>query len=201
MENVKFTEKESLELITSMIQTTKRNLKVGDGNQFLLWGYLTVLTTLSVYLSLMLTQSAYSYNLFFIIPVIGFPVAYYYKSKDGGNNVTTYSDRIIEAIWKVMGTVSTVLILLMSMIVFKDCSIVPAFVLIVISLGSCVTGVVLKEKIFNTSYLGFLAGIYMFYYVPSKGMDDMMLLLFALSFIFVMIIPGHVINHKAKELC
>ena len=39
MEDRKLNEKESLELITQMIQNTRRNLDAGGGNMFLLWGY------------------------------------------------------------------------------------------------------------------------------------------------------------------
>ena len=41
MEDKKMTEKESLELITAMIQRTKERY-VGDGNIMLMWGYLSV---------------------------------------------------------------------------------------------------------------------------------------------------------------
>ncbi len=34
------TEKESLELITQMIQNSKKNLRLGNVNILLLWGYL-----------------------------------------------------------------------------------------------------------------------------------------------------------------
>ena len=39
MEDKKLNEKESLELITQMIQNTRRNLDTGSGNMFLVWGY------------------------------------------------------------------------------------------------------------------------------------------------------------------
>ena len=50
MEEKKLTEKESLELITQMIQSTKKNMKVGSGNQFLYWGYFTVTLSLFIYI-------------------------------------------------------------------------------------------------------------------------------------------------------
>ena len=43
MEDKKLNEKESLELITQMIQNTRRNLDTGSGNMFLVWGYVSVL--------------------------------------------------------------------------------------------------------------------------------------------------------------
>ena len=46
MEEKKLNERESLELITRMIQETKNKLEVGDGNVLLIWGYVSVLTAI-----------------------------------------------------------------------------------------------------------------------------------------------------------
>ena len=43
MEDRKLSEKESLDIITQMINSSKRNMKVGSGNVLLYWGYFTVL--------------------------------------------------------------------------------------------------------------------------------------------------------------
>ena len=48
MEERKLNEKESLELIAQMIQNSKKNLQVGRGNQFILWGWLGAITSLAV---------------------------------------------------------------------------------------------------------------------------------------------------------
>ena len=51
MEDKKLNEKESLELITQMIQNTRQNLDTGSGNMFLVWGYVSVLVTCLLYTS------------------------------------------------------------------------------------------------------------------------------------------------------
>ena len=38
MENKKLNETESIELIIQMIRNTRRNIVVGGGNQFIVWG-------------------------------------------------------------------------------------------------------------------------------------------------------------------
>ena len=43
MEEKKLTERESLELISQMIRSTRENMEVGSGNQFLAWGYFSAL--------------------------------------------------------------------------------------------------------------------------------------------------------------
>ena len=42
MEDKKMTEKESLDLITQMIQNSKKNLRLGNVNILLLWGLVLI---------------------------------------------------------------------------------------------------------------------------------------------------------------
>ena len=44
MEERNISAQESLEIITSMINNSRKRLHLGDGNILLLWGYLTVAT-------------------------------------------------------------------------------------------------------------------------------------------------------------
>lgn len=55
MEEKKFTEKESLELISQMIQVTKENLERGSGNVFLVYGYAAVVLSVGIYAAVHLT--------------------------------------------------------------------------------------------------------------------------------------------------
>ena len=57
MEERKLTEKESLEVITSMIARTKQRLAKGVGDIMLMWGYLVVCVTLLVWGLLLITKN------------------------------------------------------------------------------------------------------------------------------------------------
>ena len=50
MEEKKLTGAESLELISRMIETTKKRMEVGSGNKFLLYGYSAVALSVAVFL-------------------------------------------------------------------------------------------------------------------------------------------------------
>ena len=50
MEEKKLSEQESLELISQMIRSTRKNMEVGSGNQFLYWGYFTAALLHGVFL-------------------------------------------------------------------------------------------------------------------------------------------------------
>ena len=70
MEDRKLTEKESLEVITSMIARTKERY-LDDGNILLMWGYLAVFTAILVWVLLAITrQSAWNF-LWFMMPLVG----------------------------------------------------------------------------------------------------------------------------------
>ena len=56
MEDRKLTEKESLEVITSMIAQTKQRY-IGDGNILLMWGYVSVGVTALIWTLLVLTHN------------------------------------------------------------------------------------------------------------------------------------------------
>lgn len=72
MEDKKMTEKESLELITQMIQNSKKNLRLGNVNILLLWGYLCAITALVVYVLILITGNPLWNWVWLAIPVIGF---------------------------------------------------------------------------------------------------------------------------------
>ena len=55
MEEKKLTGAESLELISRMIETTKKRMEVGSGNKFLLYGYSAAVLSVAVFLSVRLT--------------------------------------------------------------------------------------------------------------------------------------------------
>ena len=62
-----FTEKESLELISQMIQMTKENLERGSGNVFLIYGYAAVVLSIVVYAAVYITGRPLWNALWFLI--------------------------------------------------------------------------------------------------------------------------------------
>lgn len=58
MEEKKLSEQESLELISQMIRSTRKNMEVGSGNQFLYWGYFTAALSVLLFLLVYYTGDA-----------------------------------------------------------------------------------------------------------------------------------------------
>ncbi len=98
----KFSEKESLELITQMINNTKRNLNHGDGNPLIIWGISTIIASVAVWAAFELSGNYWSMWLWFLIPVIGIiwsRLAMGVKEK----GVKTQIDKTIRGISSIIG--------------------------------------------------------------------------------------------------
>ncbi len=104
MEERKLNEKESLELIAQMIQNSKKNLQVGRGNQFILWGWLGAITSLVVMGMLMLTNNPMWNWVWFAIPLIGWPVMMWQLKKEE-KPVITFIDKVMKAVWTTIGSI------------------------------------------------------------------------------------------------
>ena len=84
-------EKESLELITRMIQNTQHRLERHTGMPMLIWGYATTVTTLLVWWAVNYTSDYRTQFLWFLIPLTGGIGLFLWKKKPAG--VRTYVDR------------------------------------------------------------------------------------------------------------
>ena len=71
MDNKKLNEQESLELITQMIQNTKFKMVKNAGTPFLVWGYMTVVTSLLIWYLLKETGN-YCWQFFWLLFLTGF---------------------------------------------------------------------------------------------------------------------------------
>lgn len=93
MEEKRLSEKESLELISRMIQTTRENMQVGSGNQFLYWGYFTAALSVILFMLVYYTgDSRWSLGWF------GMFLFWFYMrwmERKNESAVITYADRAI----------------------------------------------------------------------------------------------------------
>ena len=195
MEEKTLNERESLEIITRMIQETKNKLEVGDGNILLIWGYVSVCTAILV--------------LWFLIPLIGYGVTQKQKRKEANvkPHSSSYVDKISAGIWKNVSIIACLFgtICMAFMFCGYNCWVLMfAYAFIIIGFGSIAQGVIIREQsltfggLFSIAAGGIVAScaicdipIYITWAIP----------LYILCFIVMMIIPGHIINHKAKKLC
>lgn len=198
MEDKKLNEKESLELITQMIQNTRRNLDAGSGNMFLLWGYVGALVTIVILAGVYWTKNPAWMQGFWAIPVLGYPVSMLLERKRQ-KRAKAYSDTVLVEIWSMLGCLCMGLVIATTFTMHYE-FILPLCALI-ISLGSIITGIIVRYKTFCLfSVVGLTIGLYM---VIAAMVNDaptyLSLVCFAVVLVFAMIIPGYMLNSEAKK--
>ena len=201
------TEKESLELITTMIQRTKERY-VGDGNIMLMWGYLSVVVAALVWILLVTTHNQAWNWLWFAIGVIGWIATLIMDKKQRvKSGVKSYSDKLTSQIWTIVGCsafVATLFCLGFNLFMGYDAwKMMFAFALIIVPMAEMAQGIVIKEKsLVIGGAIGLTCGIFIVCCIAA-GVPlyiNLILPLFIVAFTCMMIIPGHIINRKARLL-
>lgn len=206
MDDKKLTEKESLEVITSMIARTKERY-IGDGNIMLLWGYLIVAVAALIWVLIATTHHPAWNWLWFLIWIIGGTATPIMSRKNQTRNgVKNYSDTLSSRIWSTVGfsaIASTFMCL--GFLLFKGIdawSMMLAFALIIVPFAEIAQGIVIKEKSLVTGgSLGLLAGIFTLCCIAGRVTlyASWFMPVFIAAFTAMMIIPGHILNHKARR--
>ena len=184
-------ERESLELITRMIQNTKCRMAENAGMPFLLWGYMTVAVSLLVWFMLKQTGNADCNYLWFLLPLVAFHGTLW-SGRKLKKMVRTYVDRIIGYVWTVFGLSA---FLLSCVAVFGWDIPILFTILLLMGMGTALTGLIVGMKVVTVGgVLGALLSLGCFF-IP--GISQM--LFFALAFVFMMVIPGHMMNRVASR--
>ena len=187
-------EEESMALIAEMIRNTQRKMERGAGTPMLVWGYATVLATLAVWAGVTFTGDYRAQFLWFLIPVIGLTWMLFQRRQPP--EVRTYVDKVVSYIWIVMGWSGFIV----SCLSFLGA--IQATILFIITLmmgqGSVLTGLVTR---FRPLIIGGIVALLLsvaLLYLHTLGPH---LLIFALAFVAMGIIPGHILNRRAKKAC
>lgn len=204
MEDRKLSEKESLDIIAQMINSSKRNMEVGSGNVLLYWGYFTVLLSVVISSLIVYTQNyiwSWGWMLMFAVgPVIS------YKQRGCEPAVVTYTDKTISKVWQVFGCMFGLTFVLIAVFCALygqsvDFILMLPLSLLYCGLGVSINGIILREKwMIYSPVVAFVLVIYMLMSLINHGpVTVLWYLYFGLSFVVMMIIPGHILNNKAKN--
>lgn len=197
MEEKKLNEKESLELITRMIQNTRRNLDTGSGNLFLVWGYVGALLTLVVLAGVYFTKNPGWMWGFWGIPVIGYLLTYLLMRKRQ-KAAKSYIDKVLMQVWMILGLVCMMIVLMATNT--ERFEVILPLSAVVMSLGSIITGCIIRYTMFLVfPVLGLVWGIKSLFDALTQGTSYVSLLWFVAIVVFAMIIPGHILNYRARK--
>lgn len=208
MEENKFTGHDSLELIAQMIQQSKKNMKVGNGNILLHYGYMALMLSVVVYLFLCWTDNPVWSALWFLMFM---PSIWIGLQKKGSKaRIITHMDKAIGNTWNILGWLFFLTVIGITVFVYFTGNYYCFALMLPLSLlyagiGVAIMGVITEFKLMvYTPLVAFAVAIYMLALMVTGTVVvvvDWWNLLFGLSFLIMMIIPGHVLNCKMKELC
>ena len=197
------TEAQSLELITSMINDTRNRLARNSGTPFLIWGYTTVAIALLNCVTTYLQLSHYWNFSWFAIPFIGWiGMMLFYKKDKGARNII---DRVISIIWCVL-SVAYLWIFIGSTVYRAP---ILYYTILLMGVGTLITGLVLRHRTTQCCGVGAmicsLAYPFSINLIHKSDIATITMLqswawieiaYFAAIFFVMMVIPGHILNHK-----
>lgn len=197
MEEKKLNEKESLELIARMIQNTRRNLDTGSGNIFLVWGYVGALVTLAVLAGVYFTKNPGLMWGFWGVPIIGYLLTYLLMRKRQ-KAAKSYIDKVLMQVWMILGLVCMMIVLMATNT--ERFEVILPLCAVVMSLGSIITGCIIRYTMFLVfPVLGLVWGMKSLFDALTQGTSYVSLLWFVAIVVFAMIIPGHILNYRARK--
>lgn len=205
MEDKKINEQESLELIARMIQQTKKDSAIGSGNMFLMWGYLSVFFSLAVVAMTYIRREGGWGWLYIAIPVIGFITAGIMarRMKKLNNAPTTYTTKSINSIWGCLSIIFGIyaVFCLMKYDEPRLWSGMFFLGLLLPAIGTYCTCTILNEtRLQYCAILGFAcAGAFLGVLCTGGNITIQWPIIMAVCMIINLVIPGHVLNYKAKK--
>ena len=205
MEERKFTEKESLELISQMISASRQRLQKGSGNPFLYYGYTSIAISAATFL-LTRFSGSWAWNLLWMLMFIP-AIVLWVKDRDSKPEVTSYIDRMLTNTWKV---VLMLMVLSLAVILGSgfgsgtiNLMLMLPLALIFVCTGTLITGLTIGEgSIVGMTTIAFVMPVLLLSgMVSGDGYLPVWNLAGGFSFLFSLVIPGHIINRKSSISC
>lgn len=207
MEDKKLTPQESMELIASMIQTSKQRVAMPDLRISVMWAILTILTAVTAWVLLTTTHNPWFNLVWFAIPVIGLPANAILSTKARHEKTAkTFIDIVTAGIWKTVGYIAIGTTI--GCFIAQQCGHPQAwlamfyYAFIIVGFGATATGLLLREK----SYIfGGVFSIFSGFAIIVCNLCNIPLLyiwvvpLYILCFLLMFIVPAFVIAHKLKK--
>lgn len=206
MDEKKLTPQESMELITSMIQNTKRRVATPDLRISVMWAVLTIVTAIAAWVLLSTTHNPWYNFIWFTIPVIGIPTNILMAQNNRNKNMTkSYLDKVSESIWKSVGYIAMGLTI--GCFIAQQCGYPQAwlamfyYAFIIVGFGAMTSGFLLRE---NSYVFGGLFSIFSGFAIIVCNLCRIPLYyswvvpLYILCFLLMFIIPAFIISRKIK---
>lgn len=186
------TEKESMELITSMINKA-RNRFNESGIIYLIYGWVIFICSLVQFVALYFFKNPDAYYIWYLTWV---PVVYhvnYLRKKRASDKTRTYTDEIIGYIWLVF--IISISLLIFLQLYLQSAAAINLTILVLYGMPTFLSGVILKSNALKTGgvFCWLLAILSVFIY------PDFQSLLIAVAVVVAWIIPGYIFKENLKK--
>lgn len=204
MEEKNLTPQESMAVITSMIEATKKRVAMPDLRISVMWALLTIIVAVTVFVLLLATGNSRVNFIWLAIPIIGIPLNIKLsKNTEKIAGSKNYVDKISDGIWNAVGYIA----LLTSAVcgVFHLCGYPQAwlamffYAFIIVGFGALAQGIVVKE---GSYVFGGMFSIISGMGVIIVNLCNIPLLivwvlpLYILCFLLMFIVPAVIIRRK-----
>lgn len=205
-------ERRSIEIIAKMIADTSANIDNQSGKYFLLWGYTTAIVSLFEYIAqvchLPVPLCLWAW---FLIPIVGGVGSVIIGRRAENKRPKSYLDRSINAVWVVFG-VSFCMAFIAAIVYGASLLYLTAMLM---GMGTVITGKICRHQVLT--FAG-KAGLILSLLIPAEHLllreygatlsDSGIayveailyseILIFAVVFVVMMVIPGHVLHNRSK---
>ncbi|MDR2233112.1 MAG: hypothetical protein LBE56_08325 [Tannerella sp.] len=196
-----FNHEQSLALISEMIQRARNNVKRGSTYSMIYWGYVTAALAIANYVLMhTLADANKSFFIWFLmIPaaVIGVWVE---RRANRSNLVKTHIDKIAATVWTGFLISYGVAMVVIHVIagyyeVYQLFTLITPVIVILIGMGQFISACIYRSKLWYAiaalSWTGAIACAFV--------SVDIQFLILAVTMILGFVIPGHVLNHQARQ--
>lgn len=181
---------ESLDIISRMVSDTRRSVLQQACVPFLTWGSATIVAGILVYSLIKMTGDNRCFFCWYLIPVLGLPLTRLFMPHT--KMIRTGMATSLQSIWLML----TVLLLSFSLTSFFIKFNVLFFILLLLSIGSYVTGAVISYRfLMLSSVAGFIVSALL---LVISGINQIPVFVAAIA--VMMIVPGLKMKQDLKRL-
>jgi MFS family permease len=211
--NSKFTEQDSLAVITEMIDRARNNVQKGSGTFMIYWGAMVAIAALlNIVLVYVLASLSiplhYSFNIWWIMLPAWIVSFILERKKDRSAMVKSHIDHIISSVWRAFGISSAIFLLMIfgfsySLHEYKHFFyLINPVTILVAGVGEFITAKACRFQPFLHGAIAMWAGALVSALAPiilaGNGVLVQFLIL-AVCMLIGFIIPGYKLNKLAKE--
>lgn len=203
-QNKEMTAQESLSLITETLNKSRKDIMCRSGRYYILWGILLTVFSVVIYLLCKMTDNGAWNNLWFAMPVIGYPAARWLRKKESSADAQNEVTRINSGVWTAFGVFAcsvAAFTIIYGAIASNIIGIISVFngltaeIVLLFGLAECITGVTLKNWVIKIA--GMVTGIggLAIYYITGAAEEQLLIFTFTG---LVLMATGFIVKYQYK---